>query len=606
MSCKRKSIKRPKALLGESAAILAAAGMQVAASGAAAKMQSDAAIKGAKEQADATVDAAKKQADAIIKQTQSNEKLQTQAIDLNKQTNQENKQLQQDAQTTLNLMAGQQSAIDRGRQSMKVVRNGGVLKGKDVSSLLRGSQNMPFRVTDGGEAKHIGQTKEGYDMYELKGNDHEHYHKTKGGKYKTGVGIKFANGKEIEGEGNQNTNQGEYMVVTPDNAAFISKHSIKGYNPVQAVNVGEDPLVALNKQEQIKDMYGISNDGRQKLPRRRKLRFSGGTIDAPTLDKLTAANNIRNMAAAASTRDKAKIGATLDDAKNANIGNAYLWGSGITALGNMLGAGISTWGTNKASSKINSAYSNASQILADAYGKLTGIDENAISRDDYQAPVVLSNTSSARVNINPEITRINRDRDSLKRSINNTVGSTAAKLSRLSSLDSRSQQMKNEVYAKAANQEAEIGRNNLQQINQVALTNAQLRAQANKDYTASRLNLLQYNNDIANQRITGAAQTLADAQLSIGQNNALTWQRNSQNWANAMSDTFNTTASNLEQLGKYNTERESNLSKLNTDTLADVAIQTGDIKLARKAYNMYGDKNVAKAQQLKTAFDFKD
>lgn len=606
MSCKRKSIKRPKALLGESAAILAAAGMQVAASGVAAKMQSDAAIKGAKEQADATVDAAKKQADAIIKQTQSNEKLQTQAIDLNKQTNQENKQLQQDAQTTLNLMAGQQSAIDRGRQSMKVVRNGGVLKGKDVSSLLRGSQNMPFRVTDGGEAKHIGQTKEGYDMYELEGNDHEHYHKTKNGKYKTGVGIKFANGKVIEGEGNQNTNQGEYMVVTPNNAVFISKHSIKGYNPAQAVNNGEDPLVAASKQEEIKDMYGISNEGGHNLPRRRKLRFSGGTIDAPTLDKLTAANNIRNMAAAASTRDKAKIGATLDDAKNANIGNAYLWGSGITALGNMLGAGISTWGTNKASSKINSAYSNASQILADAYGKLTGIDENAISRDDYQAPVVLSNTSSARVNINPEITRINRDRDSLKRSINNTVGSTAAKLSRLANLDTRSQQMKNEVYAKAANQEAEIGRSNLQQINQAALTNAQLQAQGNKDYTASRLNLLQYNNDIANQRITGAAQTLADAQLSIGQNNALTWQKNSQNWANAISDTFNTTASNLEQLGKYNTERESNLSKLNTDTLADVAIQTGDIKLARKAYNMYGDKNVAKAQQLKTAFDFKD
>lgn len=604
MSCKRKSIKRPKALLGESAAILAAAGMQVAASGAAAKMQSDAAIKGAKEQADATVDAAKKQADAIIKQTQSNEKLQTQAIDLNKQTNQENKQLQQDAQTTLNLMAGQQSAIDRGRQSMKVVRNGGTLNKRYDSSLLRGSQNMPFQVTDGGQAKPIGQTKEGYDMYELEGNDHEHYHKTKNGKYKTGVGIKFANGKVIEGEGNQNTNQGEYMVVTPNNAVFISKHSIKGYNPAQAVNNGEDPLVAASKQEEIKDMYGISNEGGHNLPRRRKLRFSGGTIDAPTLDKLTAANNIRNMAAAASTRDKAKIGATLDDAKNANIGNAYLWGSGITALGNMLGAGISTWGTNKASSKINSAYSNASQILADAYGKLTGIDENAISRDDYQAPVVLSNTSSARVNINPEITRINRDRDSLKRSINNTVGSTAAKLSRLSSLDSRSQQMKNEVYAKAANQEAEIGRNNLQQINQAALTNAQLQAQGNKDYTASRLNLLQYNNDIANQRLTGAAQTLADAQLSIGQNNALTWQKNSQNWANAISDTFNTTASNLEQLGKYNTERESNLSKLNTDTLADVAIQTDNKQLARKAYNMYSDKNVAKAQQLKAIFNF--
>ena len=115
---------------------------------------------------------------------------------------------------------------------------------------------MPFVVTDGGTVIPIGRTPEGYDIYEILGNDHEHYHKAQGGKNKTGVGIKFADGNVIEGEGNQNTNQGEYMLQTPNAAYFISKHSIAGFNPAKAINMGMHPLAAFNIQEQIKQING--------------------------------------------------------------------------------------------------------------------------------------------------------------------------------------------------------------------------------------------------------------------------------------------------------------------------------------------------------------
>jgi hypothetical protein len=121
---------------------------------------------------------------------------------------------------------------------------------------------MPFVVTDGGTVIPIGRTPEGYDMYEIVGNDHEHYHKARGGKNKTGVGIKFADGNVIEGEGNQNTNQGEIMVNTPNNAYFISKHSIAGFNPAKMTLGGMHPLQAYAIQEQLKAANGISDDGK--------------------------------------------------------------------------------------------------------------------------------------------------------------------------------------------------------------------------------------------------------------------------------------------------------------------------------------------------------
>ena len=258
---------RPKALFGEAAATLTAAGIQAAATAAAAAVQAKASRDAAKTQATNIKSAAEKQAEAIKAQSDSNKENTEKSLDLMREQHDEELAMQKDIQMDIQRAMGQQNENARLEQGKIQVRNGGLAKGKGnrglamPHSFLQGG-NMPFIVTDGGNAIPLGTTPEGYNLYEVRGNDHEHYHKAQGGKNKTGVGFHFADGSVVEGEGNQNSNQGEYLLTTPTNAAFISKHSIDGFNPVKAVNAGMNPMQAFLLQEQIKRANGISDDGK--------------------------------------------------------------------------------------------------------------------------------------------------------------------------------------------------------------------------------------------------------------------------------------------------------------------------------------------------------
>lgn len=258
---------RPKALFGEAAATLTAAGIQAAATAAAAVVQAKASRDAAKTQATNIKSAAEKQAEAIKAQSDSNKENTEKSLDLMREQHDEEIAMQKDMQLDIQRAMGQQNENARLEQGKIQVRNGGLAKGKGKRrmtmphSFLQGG-NMPFIVTDGGNAIPLGTTPEGYNLYEVRGNDHDHYHKAQGGKNKTGVGFHFADGSVVEGEGNQNTNQGEYLLTTPTDAAFISKHSIDGFNPVKAVNAGMNPMQAFILQEQIKKANGISDDGK--------------------------------------------------------------------------------------------------------------------------------------------------------------------------------------------------------------------------------------------------------------------------------------------------------------------------------------------------------
>ena len=258
---------RPKAGFGEAAATLTAAGIQAAATAAAAAVQAKASRDAAKTQATNIKSAAEKQAEAIKAQSDNDKENTEKSLDLMREQHDEELAMQKDIQLDIQRAMGQQNENARLEQGKIQVRNGGLAKGKGnrrlamPHSFLQGG-NMPFIVTDGGNAIPLGTTPEGYNLYEVRGNDHEHYHKAQGGKNKTGVGFHFADGSVVEGEGNQNTNQGEYLLTTPTNAAFISKHSIDGFNPVKAVNAGMNPMQAFLLQEQIKRANGISDDGK--------------------------------------------------------------------------------------------------------------------------------------------------------------------------------------------------------------------------------------------------------------------------------------------------------------------------------------------------------
>lgn len=285
---------RKRALFGaEAAATLAAAAIQAAATNAAAIMGANAQKSAAKEQAKATLDNAARQAAAMKEQNENSNQLYNEQQELIKSQNEENRQLQKDFQMQLQLAMGRENMRDRLEQSKIQVRNGGKtnskrkLANRGLTTSLWGV-NMPFTVTDGGGVMPIGITPEGFNLYEIKGDNHEQYHKSSGGKYKTGVGIKFGNGEVIEGEGDGSrrrfNNGGELLMTTPDGGYFISKHTLNGFNPAESVKEGLNPMIAFNIQEQIKDANGISDDGKHNSSpvgknRRRLLRLAGGIVN---------------------------------------------------------------------------------------------------------------------------------------------------------------------------------------------------------------------------------------------------------------------------------------------------------------------------------------
>lgn len=691
---------RRKAPFGsQEAAILGAAAINVAGTLAGAAMSSKAAKEAAKSQADATAKAAQTSANSIKLQTENSNKLQEQSMQFTREQNEENRQLQRDIQLNLQMLAGQQNEINRQEASKIQVRNGGSMKNKSKRKLsnisLRGNYNttnMPFIVTDGGNVVPLGQTKEGYDLYEIQGNDHKHYHKAQGGKNKTGVGIKFPNGEVIEGEGNQNTNSGELLMVTPDDAKFISKHTVKGFNPREAVLAGMNPEQVFQIQEAIKDAYNIPDDGKSKgqakygtwlsarqerkfqdwwskiapkgsnpdnypvdyrkyfkqpdyttpvgrnLNSLRKIKAIGGnlnllptsTIDfstdtiAPTVGgvEYIIANNpeaninnnnygIRRSVAKNGKRVKAWGGYRFDDydpwskeqpravvkvdwanvpylrksagSVNYNIPNitklpivasssdlfnfkdpsttnnnnnskstnrspnklwsvgglaANLGAAGLGALGNYIGAAMTTRGNKKASNIIAQGYTTAGNILADAYKNMRGIDMNALRKDDYQAAHAMAAIRAPYVNNSSQLALVDRSLQRGLSQIDRGTLSAAAAMQRANQAELSAYDQRSKIYDDSNKTAEAIKQANAELITKVANENADRDIQANKDYAANYLSLLQYNNDIENEKIAGIAQAYADALTQSSDVRGQALQTNAKTWGNAISSSF--------------------------------------------------------------------
>lgn len=541
---------RRKAFLGSDGAIMAAATIAAAGITAAATAAS------AKSQAKAMTESAKTQAQSIKDQTTNSNNLQKEQLAFTRSQNQENRQQQQDIQTTLQLMAGQENMNDRMERNKMQVRLGGKPKRRRISAPFYGGAQ--FQVTDGGGVIPIYTTPEGYGLYELYGNDHEHYHKTSGGKNKTGVGIKFNDGSIIEGEGNQNTNQGELLYVTPNDAMFISKHSIDGFNPTEAVKQGVHPVQAFNIQEILKARKGLNDDGsKAKCGKRRSIKRIMGGI-TPVIDQANMTQNPNNGTGSVAggviyginnsttspvediNYDIAKCGKRIHlkcgGRKKARLGDNFLndflnnltpsgttgtkgnnfWnnyaGATYNAAGNLLGAGISTFGNMWAAHRLGKAYNKAGNILADAYSQMHGIDMSELKMEDYAAPHTLAVIRDANnISYDPQRERVRRNSASERREINRGTLSSAARQQRLAATNDRMLQKISEVDASENAAREQIRQGNAERITQTAQANADRDVQARRDFGAQRMSLLQYNNDIENTKIAGAAQARADA-----------------------------------------------------------------------------------------------
>lgn len=574
---------RPKAIFGVDGAITAAATL------AAAGMTTAATLKAANQQSKAVESSARTQAEAIKAQTANNTDLQKESINFQRQINQENRQQQQDIQTTLQLMAGQQNMNDRLKATQQVAKYGGRPKRKKLSkmtsdTLSYGGAKMPFRVTDGGGVIPIQTDAAGYGLYELYGNDHDHYHKTSGGKYKSGVGIKFADGSTIEGEGNQNSNQGELLYVTPYDNMFISKHNIKGFNPTKAVQEGMHPQEAFNAQQQLKAIYGINDDGSK-----------------------SNKSYYKQMAKCGGHR-KLKCGGRIKK------GNGGFWqnyaGATYNAAGNLLGAGITAIGNGIAGRKLSNAYNNAGNILADAYSQMHGIDLSEINRSDYTPTHVMAAVSNADTNINPQLERIRRDAAAQTKQVNNSTMSSAARQQRLAGINDRSLQRASEQYAYKQNEDQKIQQVNAERIQQASTTNAQLDAQANQEYAKSKLALMQYNNDIENSKIAGAAQARADAMTQSSTASATAWQNSMNTIGSALAASGQGFANSYTAMNKAKTDYENVIINADTASKVDTIIMKNDKDNAKALYDSFKDSsnpiNQEYARRLNNKFNFEN
>ena len=652
---KLKNCGRRKAIFGTGeAAILAAAGINVAGTMAASAIGANATKKAAQDQANATIQSAQKQAQAIKDQNAKSKELQQESQEFIKEQNAENRELQKDIQLQLQMLTGQQNVNDRFEASKIQVKNGGSTKRKlrlagKFPSFLRGSGNMPFVVTDGGTVIPIGRTPEGYDIYEILGNDHEHYHKAQGGKNKTGVGIKFADGNVIEGEGNQNTNQGEIMVNTPNNAYFISKHSIAGFNPAKMTIGGMHPLQAYAIQEQLKAANGISDDGKHNsTPVEKKLLGGepnslyamynqiGPQMGVDTVGDTTVGvasqftNEKRSLKCGGKTRRKANNGLKWNwntgkwegSVANDNIKVPYapgkqpsstttntstrgnsatrskgffsnwtagntvdLIGSGIGALGNIGGALITASANRSAARTVADAQNRAANLMADAYRSLTGIDMNSIRRENYAAahamPVLQAPVSFAQQGIS----KIDR---SLQRTLANagkysTSGASAQE--RMSRAEVNAQDARNEVYSEDQRQMQNIRQANAERVSRAAELNAQLDTQANKEYASAYLNALQYNNDINNQKILGAAGALSEGAVNSANTISAAQTSNAQAWANALLGGTQGFTSSLSAMADRKSKLASALLGAGSDSQASYYATVSSEEEAKREYD---------------------
>ena len=618
---------RRKAFFGSDGAIMAAATL------AAAGITAGATALAAKSQSKAIVDSAKTQAQSIKDQTINSNNLQKEQLAFTRSQNQENRQQQQDIQTTLQLMAGQENMNDRMEKNKMQVKLGGKPKRRSITAPFYGGGK--FQVTDGGGVIPLSVTPEGYGLYELYGNDHDHYHKTSSGKNKTGVGIKFNDGSVVEGEGNQNTNQGELLYVTPNDAMFISKHSIDGFNPTQAVMNGVHPIQAFAIQEMLKARKGLNDDGsKAKCGKRRSLKRIMGGI-TPVIDQANMtqnpSNNTGSVAGGAIYGINNKTISPVEELQYNNAiakrgGRIHLkcggrkkaaWGdyAGATynAAGNVLGAGISTWGNMWAANRLGKAYREAGGILADAYSQMHGIDMSELKMEDYAAPHTLAVIrDSNNISYDPQRERIRRNIASERREINRGTLSSAARQQRLAASNDRMLQRMSEIDATENNAKEAIRQGNAERITQTAQANADRDVQARKDYANQRLSLLQYNNNIENAKIAGMAQGRADALTQSAMANAQGMQASMSAISSGLTASAQGFSSTANGLRTDRVNRENILigadSRNKTDYLIGNTETPGNRQQAYNLWNAWKNSSDAKLKQyateLATAYNF--
>ena len=516
MARKKLRNTRPKALLGigETGALIALTAATTAGHAA----EAAASYFNAKSNGENMLKSVQTQVDGLKEQNENNNRLQTEMMQFTKEQNDETRRIMMENNMNNQLLAGNLATQDRREASKTVLKNGGRKRRKLRNTFLRGSN---FKVTDGGISI-PDISPQGYLMYDFAGDKHYEYHKDpkhpNSNDKLSGIGLAFNDGDKIEVE------DGEKGIPTPtdflvlSNQTFIDPSTGLPFNPSEAVDYGMDPIQAHATQEFIKRYYGLSDDGSNKTPVKRRLRSGGGCI-IPI--RRRAKYGTRKEIASINNRKKASLGTWLNS-------DSWTVAPTIGAVGNILGAGLSSLGLGLGSKYLWKRAGQAGDLLANAYGQLQGVNMSDVFGDNARASFntgfYMPTVRRPRVNISPQLEKAAREATLQTRGINSNTLSSAGRLKRSAMTNASLNEIRSQLYADQANREEQIKQENNQAINEAGKTNAGLIMDYLKDYTSQRADLAKFNANVANERILGAAEARANAMQSQGQISAQAMQ----------------------------------------------------------------------------------
>lgn len=419
-----------------------------------------------------SANAADEQARAIREQIASNERLQKEMIQFNKEQNAERNSIFRTMNQNMLMQQGRQNVNNRLEGARIQVKTGGKVSNKRFS--LRG-MNKKLYATDGGQLIPVGYDSNGNPLYTAVGDRHEDVHIMPDGSLATGIGLN--NGAEVEnGETISNNYVYSNMPELGDGVNSPADMTRMGINTNLVKRIQEE-----NKKGTKSPVRRLRNAGRVK-------KADGGSFD------------------------------------NWWTSNPEYIGAGIGAAANLIGAGITSLANNYSARR-----------LAAAQRSFRPIDLNLISREDYQGPLAVAALQDPYVNVNPQVTAINRGADRARRMTLRNTNSSAATLSRINDIETNRVGLTGEQYANAQNEVNRINQENANRLTTISAQNAQTRAQGLRDYTNARLDLMKYNNEGAYNSRVSAAQTLADADVS----NASTWAAGLQGSAAGINNAIN-------------------------------------------------------------------
>ena len=282
-------------------------------------------------------------------------------------------------------------------------------------------------------------------------------------------------------------------------------------------------------------------------------------------------------------------------------------GAGINTLGNLGGAFLATRGNNAAAKYLSGAYNQAGNILANAYNSMTGIDADYLKQADFKSAHMMPALQAVTSNAAAPLAQEERSRLRTLRNAGRYSASGAAAINRMNTAETDSRDARARIYAVDNESQDKIRERNVQALNDAAKFNAQADIEANKNYLGYKTDILKYNNDIANTRRLGAAQSLADALTQSSSAFATARQSNGNAWMSALSSSGNSFANAISTIGKRVADYNNIMAGTDIGAQVGAVVSNNDTNKAASIYqNLDFNKPIDRdyGMQLERQFPF--